>query len=122
MKVTTDGCLFGSLVATLSKKEQPFNVLDIGTGTGLLSLMFAQQQPHAHIDAIEIDKNAFEQASSNVSASPWHNRIKVLYGDARHFTFTTRYDVIISNPPFYENELKGNDDKKNVAHHGDHLL
>ncbi len=127
MKVTTDGCLFGSFSPTLSKEEGVLNVLDIGTGTGLLALMFAQKKQNAFIHAVEIDKNAFEQASENIIASPWADRIKVFHTDARAplvigVEFPNQYDVIISNPPFYEKELKADDVKKNIAHHNEGLL
>jgi tRNA1Val (adenine37-N6)-methyltransferase len=122
MKVTTDACLFGSLTPALCGGEGIINVLDIGTGTGLLALMFAQEKQNAFIDAIEIDNNAFEQASENVAASPWADRIKIFHDDARSFVFQHKYDVIISNPPFYENELKGDNIKKNLAHHNEGLL
>jgi len=121
MKVTTDGCLFGSLSPTLSEGEGVLKVLDIGTGTGLLALMFAQKNQNAFIDAIEIDKDAFEQAAENITASPWADRINIIHADARNYSFPQQYDIIISNPPFYENELKADDKKKNVAHHSDEL-
>jgi tRNA1Val (adenine37-N6)-methyltransferase len=128
MKVTTDGCLFGAWVAERvgSRESEVRTVLDIGTGTGLLSLMIAQENELA-IDAIEIDQDSFEQASENVEASPWANRIKVFHADARApittgIEFPKQYDIIISNPPFYEKELKGDDTKKNIAHHDEGLL
>jgi len=82
--------------------------------------MLAQKNKNS-IDAIEMDKDAFEQATENSSASPWADRINIIHADARSHFFSQKYDVIISNPPFYENELKGDDKKKNVAHHGDDL-
>lgn len=125
MKVTTDGCLFGAFCSresgVLSQGAANRKVLDIGTGTGLLALMLAQQN-NVSIDAIEIDKDAFEQASGNIAASPWVDRIKVIHTDAKGFTSQNKYDVIISNPPFYEKELKGDDAKKNLAHHNEGLL
>jgi tRNA1Val (adenine37-N6)-methyltransferase len=120
MKVTTDGCLFGAWVAGRLESGAG-NILDIGTGTGLLTLMMAQQSKF-FIDAIEIDKDAFEQASDNVAASPWANRIKVFHADAKKLVAKNKYDVIISNPPFYEKELKGDDAQKNLAHHDAGLL
>jgi len=123
MKVTTDGCLFGAWVSRelgVNSKESA-TVLDIGTGTGLLSLMLAQAN-NVFIDAIEIDKDAFEQASENVAASPWADKIKVIHGDSNEFASSPPYDLIVSNPPFYENELKGTNTKKNLAHHNDGLL
>lgn len=124
MKVTTDGCLFGAWTAgqVSDEKLEVRNTLDIGTGTGLLSLMLAQKNPETIIDAIEIDPEAAEQARANVAASPWSDRINVIHGNAKDFTFTRKYDIILSNPPFYEKELKGDDDKKNTAHHDGGLL
>jgi tRNA1Val (adenine37-N6)-methyltransferase len=123
MKVTTDGCLFGAWIAKQvdSNKLAVDSVLDVGTGTGLLSLMIAQQS-HAKIDAIEIDKEAYEQAKENVANSPWPDRINIILGDAKELPASPQYDVIISNPPFYENELKSGSSKKNKAHHDEGLL
>lgn len=117
MKVTTDACLFGAWVAKkMAACKKGDNILDIGTGTGLLSLMIAQQV-NAQIDAIEIDKAAAEQAKENIADSPWKDRIHVLHGDARVFDFNKQYDSIISNPPFYENELTSENILRNTAHH-----
>jgi len=118
MKVTTDSCLFG---AFLSQQIPKGKVLDIGTGTGLLALMLARQS-ELLIDAIEIDRDAFEQAVENVGASPWAGRIKIIHTDAKEFIAESRYDAIVSNPPFYEKELKGDDAKRNLAHHNEGLL
>lgn len=128
MKVTTDACLFGAWSAD-QIKNQPFgklrakikNILDIGTGTGLLSLMLAQKISEPSIDSIEIDKDAFKQAKENIAASPWSDRINIIHADAKNFSFNNKYDIIISNPPFYENELKSDTKKKNIAHHSDDL-
>lgn len=124
MKVTTDGCLFGAWAARMIREQNdnPRNCLDIGTGTGQLSLMVAQQNPGLTIEAIEIDPAAAEQASDNIRNSPWHNQITVTTGDIRELAFAQQFDVIISNPPFYENELKGKDEKRNKAHHDRSLL
>ncbi len=123
MKVTTDGCLFGAWAEERVRNRESGvgRVLDIGTGTGLLALMLAQQTD-LFIDAVEIDSDAAEQASANVAASPWSERINIITGDTREFAFSHKYDVIISNPPFYEKELKGDDAKKNIAHHNEGLL
>lgn len=123
MKVTTDACLFGAWVAerVRSSESGVRNILDIGTGTALLSLMLAQQC-NAAMDAIEIDKDAFEQAGENIAASLWTDRIKNFQGDAREFNFPIQYDIIISNPPFYEKELMSDDAKKNLALHNEGLL
>jgi len=122
MKVTTDACLFGSLLPTSSRGGGIRNVLDIGTGTGLLSLMYAQKNHNARIDAIEIDEDAYQQAKENITASPWADRIEIFRGDAKEFNFPIQYDIIISNPPFYEKELMSDDAKKNIASHNEGLL
>ena len=123
MKVTTDGCLFGGWVAEEIKNEKLKinNSLDIGTGTGLLSLILAQKNPAITIHAIEIDKDAGKQARENIDASPWKDRIDILEGNVKDYSFPEKFDLIISNPPFYENELKSESQKKNIAHHSENL-
>src|SRR4051812_345426 len=106
MKVTTDACLFGAWLAACWKKMESdvgrnANMLDIGTGTGLLSLMIAQRCI-AMIDAIEIDKEAAAQAAENVKSSPWSNNIHVICDDVKRYLFERKYELIFSNPPFYE--------------------
>lgn len=128
MKVTTDACLFGAwaanciLESSLERKGSTTtpHILDIGSGTGLLALMLAQQTT-AHTDTIEIDSAAIEQATENIAASPWKNSIRVLEGDARRYPYTRKYDVIISNPPFYEDEWKSDEQSRNIAHHSELL-
>lgn len=122
MKVTTDGCLFGGWIAKLeSRRPKSKTALDIGTGTGLLSLMLCQVNPEIVIDAIEIDKEAAEQAKENVNASPWKEKVNVINENISDLTLSSKYEIIISNPPFYENELKSASNKKNIAHHSDEL-
>ena len=118
MKVCTDSCLFGAWIASAieDKNISAETILDIGTGTGLLSLMLAQKT-NAGIDAVEIDTNAFEQAIQNVNASPWNKQIKVFKADIKKWDASLKYDLIVSNPPFYQNDLLPEDDAKNVAKH-----
>ncbi|NTS43485.1 methyltransferase [Flavisolibacter sp. BT320] len=120
MKVTTDACLFGAWTAEAIGNEQlaigNSRLLDIGTGTGLLSLMVAQKNK-ALIDAVEIDKDAAEQARENVEASPWKQSIKVVHADIREWKPDASYNVIFANPPFYERELKSESISRNIAHH-----
>lgn len=119
MKVTTDACTFGAWVAEKSKGRIR-NILDIGTGTGLLMLMLAQKTK-AEITGIEIDCAAAEQAKENCAASSWSTRLEVFNADVRKFEFRNSYDLIISNPPFHKNQLVSPDEKKNLAHHSSGL-
>jgi len=123
MKVTTDACLFGAWVAREVGSQQSAvgSVLDIGTGTGLLSLMLEQKNNEVLIDAVEIDKEAADQAKANAASSPWKERIDIINTDVKDFSFKHEYDLIISNPPFYENEIRSATDSKNVAHHSENL-
>ncbi|MES2779088.1 MAG: methyltransferase [Bacteroidota bacterium] len=114
MKVGTDSVLLGSLL----KAASPNKVLDIGTGTGLLALMMAQRFVDALIDAVEIDDQAFEEAAQNITQSKWNTRIKVFHQSLQNFTnqSTGEYDVIVSNPPYYEVEKHYSIGAKNRSH------
>jgi tRNA1Val (adenine37-N6)-methyltransferase len=120
MKVTTDGCLFGALVATQMQGYQIENALDIGTGTGLLTLMLAQKLT-AQFEAIEVELSAFEEAQSNFRNSPWSDRIAILKTDIKVYQSLTKYDLIICNPPFFGQSLKGSKSNRNQAIHDDLL-
>ena len=115
MKVCTDACLFGAIIA--KQNSQVTNWLDIGTGTGLLSLMFAQKNNAAKIDAVELDAAAAVQAVENIAASPWAANIQVYNKDILDFTPHKKYDGIFSNPPFFEDNLRSVDETKNNAKH-----
>ncbi|GAB5527187.1 MAG: methyltransferase [Roseivirga sp.] len=139
MKVTTDGCLFGALIAEhIQKKAQPAKILDIGTGTGLLSLMLAQVSD-SQIDALEIDKQAYAQAKANFETSPWPEQLRISHLSFQHFVkdrvlplphvdssnhqHLDSYDLIVCNPPFFSGHLTGKSDAKNKAvHDQDDLL
>lgn len=114
LKVCTDACIFGAWVA----QRMPFTgrVLDIGAGTGLLMMMLAQQTD-LYVDGIEIDPDSFQQATANIQANPWKERLQVLQGDVKTFSFQHTYDGIITNPPFFENDLISNQQKEQVAKH-----
>ena len=119
MKVCTDACLFGAWVAnkiTTGKIAAPENVLDIGAGTGLLSLMLAQKTKIL-IEAVEIEENAFRECSSNFSISPFADRLSVANNDIKTFNRFRNYDLIICNPPFFEDQLASEQAKKNIAKH-----
>jgi tRNA1Val (adenine37-N6)-methyltransferase len=119
MKVCTDACLFGAWSADDAQIQAAKNILDIGSGTGLLSLMLAQQT-NAHITAIEIEAGAFEQTKTNFDLSPWKERLHVIHTSIQTFAADKKqqqFDCIITNPPFYEGDLTSPDNAKNLAAH-----
>ena len=118
MKVCTDACIFGACVAEFIAGRSLSNTscLDIGTGTGLLSLLLAQKT-NALIDAVEIDEAASLQAKENFDGSPWKDRLHIFNTNALAFIPEKKYDYIIANPPFFEGDLKSGNEKKNTARH-----
>lgn len=120
MKVCTDACILGAWTARVLNDSGIKNILDIGCGTGLLSLMLSQKI-NAFIDALEIDPDAAKQASENISASPWAANIMVINTSLQKFIPQKKYDLIICNPPFYENDLKSDQENKNIAKHDNEL-
>ena len=118
MKVGTDGVLLGAWVNVSGD-----NILDIGTGTGLISLMMAQRNEKAVIDAIDIDSDAVSQAKDNIGNSPFSNRINSWNASLQEFSSKVekRYDVIVSNPPFFVQSLKSPNKERSVARHTDSL-
>ncbi len=123
LKVCTDTCLFGAYVANeiVQRKWKIGTCLDIGTGTGLLSLMLAQKIDMG-IDAVEIDSSAFLQANENISQSIFNKKITVYHKDILLFDKQNKYDIIISNPPFFENDLLSDNIQKNRAKHNASLV
>jgi len=118
MKVGIDGVLLGVWASV----ENVSRVLDIGTGTGLIALMIAQRSP-ALIDAIDIDADAIFQATENSKNSPWENRIQTQHISLQDFvdTATERYDLIVSNPPYFINSTKAPAENRKTARHTDSL-
>lgn len=118
MKVSTDSVLLGAWVNC----DGADTILDIGTGTGLLSLMLAQRTV-ARIDAIDIEEGAIEDARANARRSPWREKISISKADFRTFAHShpAHYDLLISNPPYFEHSLKTSCEKKNMARHTDTL-
>lgn len=120
MKVGTDGVLLG---AWTSIKNNPYSILDIGTGTGLIALQLAQKSDAEIIDAIEIDANAYEEAVTNFENSDWNDRLFCYHTSLKEFTeeidtsigSAERYDLIVSNPPFYNDDYKTDNDSRNKA-------
>jgi tRNA1Val (adenine37-N6)-methyltransferase len=107
MKVNTDGVLLAALV----QAKNPQRILDVGTGTGLISLMLAQRFETASIDAVEIDEKAAKRAEINFKESPFARRLTSIHSSIKS------YDLIISNPPFFINSLKSEDFTKEIARH-----
>jgi tRNA1Val (adenine37-N6)-methyltransferase len=111
MKVGTDGVLLGAWADC----EEATHILDIGTGTGLISLMLAQKNKSAQITAIEIDKDAARQAMQNVNESSWQERITVIQTSLQDFETSKKFDLVVSNPPFFNNTFKAEDNARNQA-------
>lgn len=118
MKVGTDAVLLGAWVNTSHAKR----ILDIGTGTGIIALMLAQKSS-ARIDAIDIDVNAYSQAVENAAASDWKNQIDVYNTSLQEFTKTSdhKYDLIVSNPPYFIASSKASEEGRTTARHTDLL-
>jgi tRNA1Val (adenine37-N6)-methyltransferase len=123
MKVCTDACLFGAWTASIITNEKlPAGyVLDIGAGTGLLSLMLAQELKGSIIHAVEIDAAAARQAGENFEASPWGGQLDVFNTSIQFFSPGQQYDFIITNPPFFQNDLASPNAQRNVALHSHQL-
>ena len=116
MKVSLDACIFGALI-DVSKSQR---ILDIGTGTGLLSLMVAQRCG-ATIDAVELDEKAAQQARDNFQQSPWADRLNLIHSAVQQYDAPELYDTFICNPPFFEHSLTSPDAARSLARHTDSL-
>lgn len=118
MKVGTDGVLLGAWASV----ERANNILDVGTGTGLVALMLAQRSSlDASIVALEIDEAAVEQAKENVARSPWKERIEVVQSDFKQYRPSNKFDVIVSNPPYFVDSLECPDQQRSTARHNNSL-
>lgn len=116
MKVGTDAVLLGAWVHT----ENATSILDVGTGTGVIAIMMAQKSK-ANIVALDIDSISVEQCKENVNNCPWSNRITVIHNSFQNFaaTHNTRFDLIVSNPPYFERAYKSIEESRNQARHND---
>lgn len=117
LKVGTDAMVLGAFIDA----ENANNSLDIGSGTGVLSLMIAQKNPTIHVTAIEIDELSCLDCLRNFLNSPWNNRLNLLNSNFLTQNFSGTFDLIFSNPPFYENSLINSDTRKAKAKHESHL-
>ncbi len=118
MKIGTDGCLLGAW-ADVANAE---NILDIGTGSGIVAIMLAQRS-NSIIDAVEIDNSAYNQSCENFSKSPWAERLNVFNISIQEYVKSSnkKYDLIVSCPPYFLNSMKAADKKRNLARHTDSL-
>jgi len=120
MKVGTDGVLLGSW----ANIDGANSFLDIGTGTGLIAIMLAQRTGAlSDIDAVEIDNSSYQQAVNNFRDCPWSDRMKAFHTSFQGFASqeTKKYDLIVSNPPYFSNSLKAKDESRTQARHTDGL-
>jgi tRNA1Val (adenine37-N6)-methyltransferase len=113
MRINTDGVLLGAAV----QHSNPLHILDIGTGTGVIAMMMAQRFPGALVNALEIDGPAAVRAEQNFSASSFAGRLHAVHISMEAYDTSEKYDLIISNPPFFVNDLKNPEDRKSMARH-----
>ncbi|NMN36128.1 tRNA1(Val) (adenine(37)-N6)-methyltransferase [Pedobacter sp. SG918] len=113
MRINTDGVLLGATV----KHASPTAILDIGTGTGVIALMLAQRFPEANIHAVEIDQQAAETAEKNFQFSAFSERLTIKHTSIEQYEYAQQFDLIVSNPPFFVNDLKSEEFRKGIARH-----
>lgn len=113
LKVGTDAMVLGTLISAGNKRVG----LDIGSGTGVLSLMVAQKNPEIRVDAVELDQESFSDCTENFTNSPWRNRLNAMYLDFLELQSEKKYDLIFSNPPFFENSQENLEKAKTMARH-----
>ena len=111
MQIGTDGVLLGAWSDLVDSR----NILDIGCGTGLICLMAAQRNPSSLITGIELELNAFKQATENCKKSKWSNRISIIHSSLQSFNSSSKFDLIISNPPFFSGSTESEDSERNLA-------
>jgi len=117
LKVGTDALLLGAFCNVSNVKR----VLDVGAGTGVISLMIAQRLAYVQIDAVDIDVLSLKDCDYNFKQSPWSNKLAAIEADFMEFDSVTPYDLIVSNPPFYLDGLLGQVDRMNKAKHAVHF-
>lgn len=117
MKISTDAVMLGALADAVSPKA----ILDVGTGTGVIALMLAQRFADAKIQAVEIDSKAASQAMDNFRSNTFSGRMQLCEGRFQDFEPHQKYDLIVSNPPYFPDHLKSSDAQRNMALHTDEL-
>ncbi|MEJ7558028.1 MAG: methyltransferase [Pedobacter sp.] len=116
MRINTDGVILGA-ISEFPSSASLFRALDIGTGTGVIAMMLAQRFKTAIIDAVEIDNSAAKAAGVNFLNSTFADRVAVVSGDIASYQSSVSYDLIVSNPPFFTNDLKSLESRKSLARH-----
>ncbi|MFI3320026.1 MAG: methyltransferase [Rikenellaceae bacterium] len=116
MKVGTDGVLLGAWCRT-PQSNVPSRILDIGAGTGLIALMLAQRSEHSTVVGVEVDEASWGQASENVERSPWSERVEIIKSPIQEFEPKERFDLIVSNPPYFVDSLLSPDASRTNARH-----
>ena len=114
LKVGTDAVLLGAAMTLIPSDRL---MLDIGTGTGVIALMAAQRHPEAHITAIDIDGPSAREAAINFGASPWTDRLESIHAPLSGFNAAEPFDLIFSNPPYYDNSLTNPNARESAARH-----
>ena len=116
MKVNTDGVILG---AAVTLRDDDRRVLDVGTGTGTVALMIAQRLEGApsSITGIDIDAPSAAEAASNFAASPWADKLRAIHVPLREYEADEQLDLVVSNPPYFDNSLQAPDERRNVARH-----
>lgn len=117
MKVGTDGVLLGAWVDV----SHATSALDVGCGTGLIALMMAQRNPALSIEGVEIDPIAATEAFGNFEASPWSERLSIRTGDFLEMAFDRKYDLVVTNPPFFKTGQAAPEQRRAMARHSDTL-
>jgi tRNA1Val (adenine37-N6)-methyltransferase len=117
MKISTDAVLLGAL----AEADEPKHILDIGTGTGVIALMLAQRFAEAKIVAVELDEQAALQAGENFEQSRFSEQLSINHSAIQDFSVSNKFDLIVSNPPYFTAHLKGHLKERNQALHTDTL-
>lgn len=115
MKINTDGVLLGAIAEQAGARQ----ILDIGTGTGVIAMMLAQRFPGAQVEAVEIDELAALTAEANFRDSAFAANCRAFHGDFASYESLKGYDLVVSNPPYFVNDLKNPERRKGIARHAD---
>lgn len=117
MKIGTDGVLLGAWASFYNPK----NILDIGSGTGVISLMLAQRYSSAKIIGVEAELNAFTESTLNITNSPFKDRVEIVSSKIQEYNSELKFDLIVSNPPFFISSQKSGNEERDSARHTDGL-